>query len=249
MSEIKNKIFKEKAFWVGTFLGGPLVAGYLFSQNFKVFGEKDKITPTWIIAIIVTIVVFGIAFIIPENINIPNQLIPIAYSAFAYGLFKKYQENQSNEHIESGGQFYSWWRVIGISIIGLLITVIPIFGTAFAMDSMEQSQISTKYYGLNVKHEISYNSENISETEIDKIADGFRETGFFDLSVAKYVYAEKEKNKYIISISVIKGIENDNNALEPFIDLRKQMDNYFPNKKIEFNLTVDYLDNIVKELK
>lgn len=249
MSEIKNKIFKERAFWVGTFLGGPLVAGYLFSENFKAFGEKEKITPTWIIAIIVTIVVFGIAFMIPENVNFPNQLIPIAYSAIAYGLFKKYQENQSNEHIESGGQFYSWWRVIGISIIGILITVIPIFGTLFAIDSIEQSQITTKSYGLSVKHEISYNSGNISEIEIDKIADGFIETGFFDLSVAKYVYAEKENNKYIISISVIKGIENDNNALEPFIDLRKQMNDYFPNKEVEFNLTVDYLDNIVKVLK
>ncbi len=30
-----EKIYKDKAIWVGTFLGGPLVAGYFFSKNYK----------------------------------------------------------------------------------------------------------------------------------------------------------------------------------------------------------------------
>jgi hypothetical protein len=245
----KGKIFKDKTFWVGTFLGGPLVAGYLLSENFKTIGQPEKVKPTWIITIITTIIIFGGIFLIPENINIPNQIIPIVYSVIAYGLFKKYQEIESNEHISSGGLIHSWWRVIGISIIGLLITILPIFAITYTSDTIEQVNISKKTYGLNVKHEIAFNRENISEKEIDKIAEGFRETGFFDLSVAKYVYAEKNESKYEISISVIEGMANDNNQLEPFINLRTQMDEYFPNNIVEFKLTVDYLDNVVKVLK
>ena len=244
-----GKIFKDKTFWVGTFLGGPLVAGYLLAENFKTLGQSEKVKPTWIITIIVTIIIFGGVFLIPENINIPNQIIPLVYSAIAYGIFKQYQGAQSNEHINSGGLTHSWWSVIAISIIGLLITIISIFAIVYASDTIEQANISTKTYGLNVKHEIAFNGENISEQEIDKIAEGFRETGFFDLSVAKYVYAEKNGNKYEISISVIEGMANDNNALQPFIELRNQMDEYFPNNIIEFKLTVDYLDNVVKTLK
>ncbi len=59
----------------------------------------------------------------------------------------------------------------------------------------------------------------------------------------------KTENKYEISISVIQGIENDVSALNYFVDLRTQMDEYFPNNKVEINLTVDYLDNVVKVLK
>ena len=188
-------------------------------------------------------------FLIPENINIPNQIIPIIYSGIAYGLFKKYQEVKSKEHINAGGLIHSWWRVIGVSIIGLLITTLQIFAVAYASDTIEQAYISTKTYGLNVKHEIAFNGDNISEQEVDKIAEGFRETGFFDLSVAKYVFAEKKGDKYEISISVIEGMANDNNALQPFIDLRTQMDEYFPNNNIEFKLIVDYLDNVVKTFK
>jgi hypothetical protein len=245
----KVKLYKDRAFWVGTFLGGPLVAGYLFSENFKALGEPEKVKPTWIITLLVTIIIFSGVFLIPDSINIPNQIIPIAYTAIAFGLFKKYQEEKTLQHIKQGGLTYSWGRVIGVGIIGLLITLLPIFAIAYASDTIDQANISTKTYGPIVKHEIDFDKSNISEKEIDAIADGFRESGFFDLSVTKYVYAVKNGNKYEISISIIQGMENDEDALQPFVDLRNQMDSYFPNNKVEFKLVVDYLDNVVKVLK
>ena len=84
----KGKIYKDSAFWVGTFLGGPLVAGYLFSENFKILGKPEKVKTTWIYAILATILIFGSAFLIPDTVDIPNQIIPLAYTAIAYGLFK-----------------------------------------------------------------------------------------------------------------------------------------------------------------
>lgn len=244
-----GKIFKDKAFWVGIFLGGPLVAGYLFSENFKTFRQPEKVRPTWIISIIVTILIFGVVFLIPDNINIPNQLIPIVYTAIAYGLFFKIQSEKATQHVNSGGLIHSWGRVIGVGVIGLLITIIPIFAIAYTYDTVEQANITTKTYGVTVKHEIDFDKTNITEKEVDLIADGFIESGFFDLSVAKYVYVIKNDNKYELYISVIKGIENDPVALQPFIELRSQMDDYIPNLKVEIKLVVDYVDNVVKTLK
>ncbi|HEX5552072.1 MAG TPA: hypothetical protein VFX43_02405 [Chitinophagaceae bacterium] len=37
-----GKIYINKAIYVATYLGGPLVAGYLISSNFKVFNEPGK---------------------------------------------------------------------------------------------------------------------------------------------------------------------------------------------------------------
>ncbi len=243
------KIYKERAFWVGTFLGGPLVAGYFFSENFKVLGQPEKVKPTWIITIVATIVIFGGIFMIPEHIHIPNQVIPLAYTAIAFGLFKKYQEEIATEHIEQGGLIYGWGRVIGIGIIGLLITIVPIISFAFLADSIEQANISTKTYGINVKHEIDFDKSNISEAEVDKIAEGFSEIGFFDLPVAQYVFVAKNGNKYEISIPVVQGIENDSEGLQPFVELRDQMSSYLSNNNVEIKLVVDYLDNVVKVLK
>lgn len=118
-----EKIYKDRAISIGTFLGGPLVAGYLIAENFKVFKDNEKAKTTWIIAIFTTIVLFGGLSFIPENIKIPNQIIPIIYTVIASSLAKRFQEQKSKEHIENGGKYYSWWRIIVIGIIGLLISV------------------------------------------------------------------------------------------------------------------------------
>ena len=47
-----QKIYKERAIRVGTFLGRPLVAGSLIAENFKVFNQPAKAKIAWIYSII-----------------------------------------------------------------------------------------------------------------------------------------------------------------------------------------------------
>lgn len=240
-----RKIFKGKAFQIGVFLGGPIVAGYLFSENFKTLGEYKKVKPTWILTILATIIIFAS----PESSKIPSSIIPITYTAITYWIFHKVQSEKVDQYINSGGLIHNWKRVIGVSIIGLIITFSLIFTIAYTYESVKSVNIRTKTYGATIKHEIDFDQSNISEKEVDEIANGLIKTDFFDLAVAKYIYVVKDRDRYVLYISVIEGLENDPYALQPFIELRSQMDDYIPNKKIEINLVVDYLDNVVKTLK
>jgi uncharacterized membrane protein len=243
-----KKIYKDRAIWVGTFIGGPLTAGYLIAENFKAFNEPDKAKMTWIFAIIATIVIFGGVFLIPDNVKIPNQIIPLIYTAIAYYTVQHFQGKNITTYINSGGQLFGWWRTIGVGIIGIVISLIPIFGFALLSESISNASTSTKTYGI-MKHEIAYDKDNITESEINQLADGLIKTTFFDEAVTKYVYAEKVDNTYEISISVIDGISNDNQALQPYIDLRTDLQALFPNNIILFKLVVDNLDNVVKKLE
>jgi hypothetical protein len=243
-----RKIYKDRAIWVGTFLGGPLAAGYLIAENFKAFNDTDKAKKTWIYAIIATVVVFGGVFLIPENVKIPNQIIPLIYTAIAYYLVQHYQGQNISAHLNSGGQLFGWWRTIAVGLIGLAITIIPIIGFTLLSDSIDNASISTKTYGI-MKHEIDFDKNNISETEVNKIADGLTKTTFFDEAVTKYVYINKLNDKYELKISVVDGIANDSEALQPFIDLRTDLQTMFPNNKIVFKLVVDNLDNVVKTIE
>lgn len=243
-----EKIYKDIAIWVGTFLGGPLAAGYLIAENFKAFNDTDKAKKTWIYAIIATIVVFGGVFLIPDNVKIPNQIIPLIYTAIAYYLVQHFQGQNISTHINSGGQLHSWWRTIAVGVIGLAITIIPIFGFALLTDSATNAGTDTKTYGI-MKHEIAFEKNNISETEVNKIADGLTKTTFFDEAVTKYVYAKKVNNDFEISISCDKSVTSNAEALKPFIQLRTELQTLFPDNKIVFNLVVDNLDNIVKRLE
>ena len=242
------KYLKIKLVSIGAFLGGPLAAGYFFAKNFKAINEPEKVKTTWVITILSTIAIFSLAFIIPDNSNFPNQLIPAIYTGLAYFLFKSHQEEKVLQKIESGATYHSWGRVIGISVLGLLITFVAIGIGIFTLIGIEESNITSKEYGLTVKHEIEYDSSNLTEAEVDTIADGFIEHAFFDLDTAKYVYVEKAGNTYILYIPILQAYINDQQTSRELKILRDKMDTYFPDKSITIKLAVDSLDNVVETI-
>ncbi len=242
-----EKIYKEKEIYIGTFLGGPLVAGYLIAENFKNFNEPEKAKKTWIYTIIATIAIFGGIFLIPGTVKIPNQIIPLVYTGIAYLLVQRFQDKQINSHIDSGGQIYSWWRTIAVGLIGLAITLVAVFGILYFSNTQSNAQ-STATFGI-MKHEIEFDKNNMTESEIDNLGNAFTQTNFFDLSVQKFVYAKKVNNAYELTISCNNSVANNPEALAPFVQLRTDMQIYFPKNKIIINLAVDNLDNVVKRLK
>ena len=121
------KLYKDKAIYLVTFIGGPLVAGYLIAENFKQLGQLGKVKTTWIISIVSTIVIFGGLFLIPNVEKVPNYIIPIIYTGIAQILVKKFQEDAIKAHIETGGQTFSNWRAAWIGIVGLVILIAIIF--------------------------------------------------------------------------------------------------------------------------
>jgi len=243
-----GKIYTEKAIQVGTFLGGTLVAGYLMAENFKTFGDYKNAKKSWIIAILSTIVVFGLILFIPEDINIPNVIFPVIYMGIAGYLAKKYQEQKINEHLKNGGEKFNGWRTAGVSLIGCIVTIGAIFSIYFLNEASNgRLTESTKTYG-SVNHEIVYQN-NINENEADKIAGSFEKTGFFDNSLTKYIYLEKIDNNYEISISCHESVQNDLTAYQSFVQLRKDMQQDFPNNKIILKLVVNNLDNVIKRIE
>ncbi len=244
--EIKNKtekIYKDRAIYVGTFLGGPLVAGYLIAENFKAFGEINRAKKTWVYAIITLIILFVLIFSIPDNVKIPNQIIPLIYTIITYYLVKYYQGKNIEEYISTGGSFFGWWRIIVIGLIGLVVTLAIVFLIVFITDTS-----ATKTYGER-KNEIAFDKSNITESEIDKLADSFTKTAFFNDSFTKFVYAKKVNSSFEISISCNPSVTSSTESLEPFVQLRNDIQSYFPNQKIVFNLVIDNLENIVKRIE
>lgn len=242
-----ERIYNDKMIYIGTFLGGPLVAGYFIAENFKVFGEHNNAKKTWIYTIIATVIIFGGIFLIPDNVKIPNQIIPFIYTAIVYYLAKHFQGQHIEAHLHSGGGIFGWWRTICVGLIGLVVVFIAVFALVSFTDSTV-SEDSTKFYGV-MKHEIVFDKSNISESEVDKLAQGFVNTTFFDEVVTKYVYVKKVKNDFEISISCDKSLTNIPDGVESFVQLRNDLQTMFPDNKIVFNLVVDKLDNIIKRLE
>jgi len=244
-----GKIYTDKVFWAAVFLGGPLAAGYLFAENFKTVGKPEKVKMTWIIAVLTTIAILGIAFSIPEDIYFPNQIIPLFYTAIGFMLFRQYQADDVAEHLSKGGEKRSWGNVVLVGLIGGAITILPIFAVVYSIESAAIENEVTRTYGSTVKNEITFDKTNVSEAEIDQIAQGFTTIGFFDLTDPVYVYVEKQGSTYEISISVNKTAENNPEAAAYFSEIRKLLDAQLPHRKVVLKLVVNSLDDVVKEFK
>ena len=64
---------------------------------------------------------------IPENVKVPNIVIPIIYSWITYYIVQAYQGSQIESHIQSGGELFGWGRVIVVGLIGTVVTFAVIF--------------------------------------------------------------------------------------------------------------------------
>ena len=125
------KLYQDRAIYVGTFLGGPLVTGYLAADNFRQLGEPAKAKTTWIVAIVATIIIFGGIMLIPNMEKVPNYLIPLIYTLIARFLIQKYQGAAIKNHIDTGGQTYSTWRAVWIGLVGLVVVLAILVAIVF----------------------------------------------------------------------------------------------------------------------
>lgn len=243
-----EKIYKDKEVWVGTYLGGTLVAGYMIAANFKAFGEAGKARTTWIAAILATIALFFVVFYAPYIDRVPSFLIPLVYTGIAVVLMQLYQGEQIRNLISAGGKIHSWWRTIGVTVIGAIVTFVPFVGAGVLLESIANVNVVAKNYGA-MQHEISFDKTNITESEIDALADALTKTNFLDNEGKWILYARKVENAYEISIATNEAAVNNRENLAYFIKQRNEMQALFPNNKIVFNLVVDDLANVVKRLE
>ncbi len=165
------KLYSSKAISGATFLGGPLAAGYLIRENFKALDKPKEGQNALIIGIVSTLLLFGGIFMIPENIidKIPQQLIPIVYTAIIWGIVEWKQGDILKTHKENGNSFFSGWRAAGVGFISLLLLGIGIFGYAFLstdnelyekydtqMAKFSKNEAETLVFYENLKTESNY---------------------------------------------------------------------------------------------
>jgi hypothetical protein len=112
----------------------------------------------------------------------------------------------------------------------------------------EEVSRETGKYGA-MQHEIDYDKNNVSETEVNKIASAFTSAGFFDNTVTKYVYLDKADNRYELFISCHSSICDSEEDIAAYTQLRSDLQALIPENKIILFLVVDSIDNVVKRIE
>jgi hypothetical protein len=122
-TEEKPKIYTINSIRIATFLCGPLAAGYLVSQNYKAFDQREKVTITWIISAGALIAIVALAAFTSSIERFPKVVFPLVYAWGTFLLVQKFQGEQMKEHFAAGGKTFTIWRALLAGLICLVVTL------------------------------------------------------------------------------------------------------------------------------
>lgn len=125
-----SSLYKTSGIGVATFIGSVLAGGIIMYINFNRLGLEDKAKKCLIYSTLATLVIFGIAFLIPEDFNIPNIAFTIPQVVAMMQIAKSQQGAFIDDHKSSGGTLASNWKAFGISLVVLVGIVVIIAGVS-----------------------------------------------------------------------------------------------------------------------
>ena len=129
LTKLEYKLFKVSGVGIATFFGSILAGGILLSRNYKHLGQQSEARNALIYSLLATVLILFIAFLIPEDVNIPGLVFTIPQVIAMVQIAKKQQGEAISQHVEKGGVLASDWLAFGISIlvgIAVAAAVIPI---------------------------------------------------------------------------------------------------------------------------
>jgi hypothetical protein len=94
-------------------------------------GNESRALRTLGFAFAATIALLVVGFYLPNRF--PNVVLPLMYSfaIYQYALFLF--KGAYNKHLAKGGRKGSWWMVIGVSLLAVLILIGVAFAIAFEL--------------------------------------------------------------------------------------------------------------------
>jgi hypothetical protein len=243
MENNSQKIFTNKAISVATFFGGPIAAGFLISKNYKTFGNDNAARNSIFIGILSTILMFAGIFMIPENIidKIPQQLIPLIYTAIIAGLVEKLQGQKIKDFLADDGQRASNWQAAGYGLLGLVIIAAFLVVMIFAIPTEGYEKTITVENNVKLHH-----SKDIEDLKSQRIATMIKQSGFMEGSEGADLFLDTEGNFYRLKFvlpdtSVLSDtmLLSDFNGFENYLNFNLNLD-----KKIEIGFTdINLLNN------
>jgi len=119
------RLYTQAQVAVAAFLGSPLAAGWLISRNHRTLARPDQANQALVVGIGATLALFVLRIVLSDRIPLIALSVAgaVACRAWADAQFSTVLQR----HRAAGGANYSWWRVVGLSLLCTAIIVVVVF--------------------------------------------------------------------------------------------------------------------------
>ena len=120
-------LFSPGQMATAVFLGGPLPGAVLLSKNYLTLGNKDHAIRSAVLGVIATVVLFGIAAVLPTGF--PSILIPIAYTV-GFREMTRHLQGEAAARFQLEGKKGSWLVTValGLGFMAATLLILIAFG-------------------------------------------------------------------------------------------------------------------------
>lgn len=242
-----GKVYTANVIYGATFIAGPLVATYMIAENFRLFNNNKAAARTWIVGIVFTIILFGGLFMLPEDVKIPNMIIPLIYTGTAWSFVKYNQERDINKHLTAGGKDHNWKNIILVALSSILLSLAFAFGLVLIDEAMVEDLAVRKYGASSCA--VYYSEDECSATDVDKVARALRNRDFFQDDAYNEVLLTTTNTEYVISIALTVGAWENPEVIEYYTSLLEQLEIDLPDKQVQIFLCNDQDMSVEKVIK
>ncbi len=202
---MERKLFTEKHMYISAFLAGPIPPGFLMYKNYRRLGKRRQAYITLITTLIFTVAFLYGIFQVPEDIidKVPSFVFTALYGMIVYVFFRNFMAKDVNEAFEAGAEKESGWTVVGIAVLGLVLTLGTVLGFAI-------QQPFYKGEVVNIDgNELYYNSNLIPIEDANKVVKQFKMNDFFGADYGNIARIQLIKEGYIITMVVDEQLWGD----------------------------------------
>jgi len=180
------RFFTVRAIDVGTVIGGPLAASYLMASNFRAMNQSSNAWRSLVAGGLFTIVLLPLLIFLPESgfARILARIVPLMIILAVHGIAKHFQAKAIGAHLANGGQKGKGRSVVGVGLLGLLVTLIYGFILFFVMAaSFEPIQVPKENASLILQQSgctVYYDSTSVNPEEARSIGGLLENLGYCD---------------------------------------------------------------------
>jgi hypothetical protein len=172
------RLYSANMIFVGTFMGGPLVAGIMVRKNFINLGREKEGMAALAIGIVATALLLNSMLLSPEGLidRLPRYLIPTINTLVVALLVHWKLGSTLSNHKKMNGPVYSNWHTFGYSLAGAVLFFLLALSADLLIPS-DQHIYEEKLAEFSANEEKAlrlYEMESASAEEIVKFID---ETG------------------------------------------------------------------------
>ena len=125
------KLYTPTQVGVAALLGAPAAAGWFISRNETQLGRPRYARRWFWGGLVFTVLLLVGSFFLP--VHFPRTGLAIGYVVACYQTARQLYATTLQDHRAAGGQFGSWWKVVGVSLLFLVILTVAIFVVAFLL--------------------------------------------------------------------------------------------------------------------